>query len=378
MQASFRAKRLARAQRLTRPDELHSAACKLLLSQDESSGADDRSAGSTLQAFELFCEAQQIDSTYGEEFPELGLRFATEATREANSNAFTECLSSEELVQQALLLMQKVNVRLGLEEPDSDRMQAAYERSDRAERLERQDMRAGEPAAEEPDAAAELKLGLVRVRDSLDMQSHGNFSGRQCAILCYGDSLTAGYHHGRRPTGPDHLVGLEFEPFAATLRRCLCREGQIRVEHVGASGATAQELLDGLDQTRCLDVARQTWQGLRHMLRHATPSYEMCVIIAGTNDLAALAAKPASEAASTIANRVAALHRCCHEEGTRTLVVAIPPNHFSSQLGTTYAECWAQTNAALEALDFDRGMSSFVDVCQLGASNDMTTPPNLP
>ena len=140
------------AERLRKPQELFTEGCTILLEAPSSSSLSSSSLSSSsaaasaapprqpdaatqLAAFRLFCEAQQIDAVYSNNYPDLGLAFPSDAMRQENQNKFMDVLDSAELVEQAILEMHKINVRLGLEAPDDDRMKAAYERADRADRV---------------------------------------------------------------------------------------------------------------------------------------------------------------------------------------------------------------------------------------------------
>ena len=189
--------------------------------------------------------------------------------------------------------------------------------------------------------------------------SHKVLCGNGAAyhILCYGDSLTAGYHHGRKPTGPDHTVGLEFAPYATALQGALlCAGISAAVDHVGASGATAGELAAGLEAEWELDVANQPWCGLGALLGRQgnIQQYGLVIIMVGTNDLAELQSCSPDDVSSTIAARVRQLHECCHRHGAKTVAVAIPPNHFS-ETNTKYRDRWIAANAGLSRLAAELG-----------------------
>ena len=88
-------------------------------------------------------------------------------------------------------------------------------------------------------------------------------------ILCYGDSLTAGYYED----------GAKFHPYATKLQELL----QVPVDHIGVSGWSSSDMVRGLQQGECVDCNGKAWPGLQTQLALCT--YSHCVIMAGTNDL---------------------------------------------------------------------------------------------
>lgn len=126
------------------------------------------------------------------------------------------------------------------------------------------------------------------------------------AVLCYGDSLTAGYCDG----------GYAFSPYAPTLEASL---ENVRVDYCGHSGMTAGEMVSLAD-------ARDV--GLRAILdsaRSAGAPYERVVLLAGTNDLATVpgSADPTA-AAEAVAGAIRSLHEIAIGRGAGTLAVGIP------------------------------------------------------
>ena len=73
-------------------------------------------------------------------------------------------------------------------------------------------------------------------------------------ILCYGDSLTAGFWAG----------GQKFEPYAKTLKKELESLGIIvEIDHHGFSGWTTQQLLDGSDSNELTDFTGHKVESLQ-------------------------------------------------------------------------------------------------------------------
>ena len=94
-------------------------------------------------------------------------------------------------------------------------------------------------------------------------------------ILCYGDSLTAGFC----------LRGFKFIPYATTLQAKLSSLGlnNISIDHFGLSGWTTQQLLKNKDKDNLTDFAGNTAPGLSKAFQRQ--SYDLLILMAGTNDL---------------------------------------------------------------------------------------------
>ena len=88
-------------------------------------------------------------------------------------------------------------------------------------------------------------------------------------ILCYGDSLTAGYS----------CYGSSFTPYGDTISLKLGAP----VTSVGMSGWTSEEMIQGADTTCNEDVVGNTGDGLVVLLRSG--AYDIVCLLAGTNDL---------------------------------------------------------------------------------------------
>jgi lysophospholipase L1-like esterase len=122
-------------------------------------------------------------------------------------------------------------------------------------------------------------------------------------ILCYGDSLTAGYVAESPYTQVHH-------PWAPLLEKAL----GIPCEAVGASGWTTQQMVDN-SSTGGTDACRMQRPGLRAALQAST--YSLVVIMAGTNDLG-------TREAEKIMVNLRTLHAQCHSAGCATVAVTIP------------------------------------------------------
>jgi len=127
-----------------------------------------------------------------------------------------------------------------------------------------------------------------------------------CRILCFGDSLTAGFYAN----------GTKFAPYGDTLGEQLHAAGinaQLLIN--GQSGHKASRMLDELDSSRTVDIVGRTGKGLRHLLETKGPQ-DLVIIMAGTNDLGA------RRAVRDTFRDVCQLHAVCHEHGIPTIAVA--------------------------------------------------------
>ncbi|CAJ1351479.1 unnamed protein product [Effrenium voratum] len=126
-------------------------------------------------------------------------------------------------------------------------------------------------------------------------------------ILCYGDSLTAGFFAG----------GMKFEPYGRTMSEVLSAGGYpCEVSVCGHSGCTTRDMLDAR-QTELADVVGCKGNGLSRIL-DAKP-YDLVIIMSGTNDMGR------GTCSSTIVEDLSHLHAVCHDRGVPTMVLAPPP-----------------------------------------------------
>lgn len=126
-------------------------------------------------------------------------------------------------------------------------------------------------------------------------------------ILCYGDSLTAGYTNG----------GAWFTPYASALSDAL----GCKVSHCGLSGHTAKQMLAEIHAARTSrDICGRSGSGLGWLLDHSE-RYDLVLLMAGTNDLGY------GMPTETIVNNVCKLHAACHARGIPTIVLLPPSPH---------------------------------------------------
>lgn len=127
-------------------------------------------------------------------------------------------------------------------------------------------------------------------------------------VVCYGDSLTAGFCNS----------GVQFEPYGRTLVKELKASGiPCEVIVSGHNGRTAKEMVAALS-TSILDVVELPGKGLARILDEDAPP-DIVIIMAGTNDMGKGAKMEA------IAQDVARLHAACHRRGVPTIALVPPP-----------------------------------------------------
>lgn len=163
----------------------------------------------------------------------------------------------------------------------------------------------------------------------LDDQFDSN-SSRTHRILCYGDSLTAGFYNN----------GTRFSPYGKALEGALSSFGiDCEVCINGLSGHRADQMVEELDSDTCRDVCGKFGKGLAHILDNDGP-YDLVILMAGTNDFT-----PDTDLRSIQAS-VCKLHNACHSRGVPTVMLAAPCNAPNLQVGLSRAlSNWAHRQA---------------------------------
>ncbi|KAA8497010.1 hypothetical protein FVE85_0739 [Porphyridium purpureum] len=241
----------------------------------------------------------------------------------------------------------------------------------------------------EPDSCPTKRSLNVTDNGNLHHQGSRNIEncGTMTRILCYGDSLTAGFCH----SGP-------FTPYAlalkAHLETLLCDSGLPQVSSVqftidvhGASGVRATHLADDTvldsDGTE-VDVCDTAYDGLRRALekvpvecntdslsKEVSSAYKCCLIMAGTNDLADI--DNGMQTVEVVVDSLVKLHTVCHLAGVRTIALSIPPNRWSSRGDdSAYSAQWTRLNALLKQWANGSTMCDFVDVSTLVPYDEAT------
>lgn len=90
-------------------------------------------------------------------------------------------------------------------------------------------------------------------------------------ILCFGDSLTAGYS------------SKGYFPYSDRLSSLL--EDKYDVEHIGNSGWTTEQMVIRSHYERNRDCFERVWKGLQFKLNNNPHRYECVFILSGSNDI---------------------------------------------------------------------------------------------
>jgi len=130
-------------------------------------------------------------------------------------------------------------------------------------------------------------------------------------ILCYGDSLTAGFC----------LRGAKFVPYANFLKNKLSSNGlNVEIDHYGFSGWTTQQLLSNSDKDVLKDFTGHKGPGLKKALENE--KYDLLILMAGTNDLGH------GKTAEDIFKNIKTLAEFSLEANVSVLHVGIPDSAF--------------------------------------------------
>lgn len=134
-------------------------------------------------------------------------------------------------------------------------------------------------------------------------------------ILCYGDSLTAGYYR----------YGSEFHPYGDTLAKL----SHANVDAVGMSGWTSDEMVQNANLSDNEDAVGYSSDGLIKLLK--SKSYDIVCVLAGTNDLGT------GVSADDIIENLQASTRICLETNdgnqVKVLLLTVPPSRAEQYTG---------------------------------------------
>merc|ERR1719327_192047 len=94
-------------------------------------------------------------------------------------------------------------------------------------------------------------------------------------VLCYGDSLTAGFYAG----------GRKFSPYGAALEEAMTAQGlDAEVQIMGLSGHQGSQMVAELEApVTAADITGRRGKGLGHILDEEGP-FDLVILMAGTND----------------------------------------------------------------------------------------------
>jgi lysophospholipase L1-like esterase len=173
-------------------------------------------------------------------------------------------------------------------------------------------------------------------------------------ILCFGDSLTAGY-----------IGGVTFSPYCLSLFRALVSTSTAPlpsphiIDAIGFSGWTTDQMIREAGNSACTDVFFCVSPGLSAALagrgvlwdytggaasRQPSAPYDLVIILAGTNDLANRGVTP-----ERVFSNLQRLHEMCYAARVpRTLAVGIPQSLYGSR-NSDFDAVRERTNALLEA-----------------------------
>lgn len=148
-----------------------------------------------------------------------------------------------------------------------------------------------------------IAFSIIYVRVVLDRRSTEKF----VSILCFGDSLTAGY----MTNPPAH------HPYSTTLQR------RFDIQAHKRSGATLifEVHNAGIPGERAVD---QMLPRLNQILRKTKTKYSWVIILGGTNDLRKYLDSSAMGDYTTIFHALVELHNMTHKYGARSVAVTIP------------------------------------------------------
>ena len=144
-------------------------------------------------------------------------------------------------------------------------------------------------------------------------------------ILCFGDSLTAGYQ----------LMGHLFTPYAAFLEKMLrekystasSTKKDFCVDHVGLSGWTVVDMANSLTNTTAVDCVDRDWCGglssyLNAAAEHSPVKYDIVVILGGTNDLGEILSKNCS--IEQFLTSLRQLYVAAKQAGCKVIAIPVP------------------------------------------------------
>jgi len=165
------------------------------------------------------------------------------------------------------------------------------------------------PRTPKADSQAPLTQKEIATQPIIFRNSGAKSSLPPRRILCYGDSLTAGFHAN----------GQKFEPYARELFEALAATGvENEVHTCGLSGHTTQDMVAQLDSAAATDIVKSAGKGLRRILEETAP-FDLCIIMSGTNDLAL------ERPRHSIIEDIVQLHSVCHARSVPTILIAPPP-----------------------------------------------------
>mmetsp|Transcript_14074 Transcript_14074/g.23411 ORF Transcript_14074/g.23411 Transcript_14074/m.23411 type:complete len:223 (-) Transcript_14074:1740-2408(-) len=157
-------------------------------------------------------------------------------------------------------------------------------------------------------------------------------------ILCYGDSLTAGFS----------MLGMHFTPYGETIGSRLMMDGisSGSVTSIGMSGWTTGDMIAGLECSKNVDLCGNEGPGLVRLLEEG--HYDVVCLMAGTNDIGT--GVDEEEIFGNLKN----LSNISMEKGgsaSKTVLLSIPP------IGAEGRATWIKTKRDI----INQGIQRFVE-----------------
>lgn len=189
---------------------------------------------------------------------------------------------------------------------------------------------------------------------------------RRLRLLCYGDSLTAGFHDRFR-----------FSPYGSVLQEMLAPDFDVEIWVCGLSSFSTGRMVRELAAQRVRDGVGRLGKGLGAILAESSSRpFDLVLLMAGTNDLSLLpSSKRAQGQVVRSCDHLKALHAVCHEHKVPTVALSVLPSAITaletvSDLKKDYKRRWKQLNEQLEAWATgsearEEGVVQFVDTQQL-------------
>ncbi len=160
-------------------------------------------------------------------------------------------------------------------------------------------------------------------------------------ILCYGDSLTAGYNDD----------GKNFYPYSLFLKDLLINK--YNVDYIGVSGAIVDEILKNIEG-EITDITGIGWNGLRKQLENK--NYEYCILLIGSNDLSDYNPK-------SVTDDILKLHSIIHEMGVKSIALTIPKLKFE-KIDTDMKDVREKINKNLLEYNGKNKMFNIIDLAE--------------
>lgn len=190
-------------------------------------------------------------------------------------------------------------------------------------------------------------------------QAGGGSPGRKCRILCYGDSLTAGFCD----------MGRKYEPYGRALAQALssARGGALcEVLVCGHSGHTVEQMVSNFDSSAVTDIGGMVGKGLRRILKDDAQLPDLVLLMAGTNDIGH------DRRPQDVLADLRTLHAVCHSFGIASVAIA-PPDAPKAPRGTPFFVGRKNLTALMARWSSTaQGVASFIDPDEIIPASNMS------